>query len=323
MAKKRKISRKDHGESLISGHEVIRLVSDAIAFSRISRLAVEELEKLGADQANYYKPIHGDRGWPTGIVWESLQTVSHFNLAISLELALKALIRLENPREGRDTHKLSILHDRLTPSIRNRLEAAWTMIDKSTPIEIVAYVNTNTSKSPHKLENNRLNNLRDWFDYFDTDLQMYTKRYSWENIAKEKYRHYIKDLRLFYGVFDILRILVLDKARDVGILLPDKQNDRCKQSPDFLAESADNNLDSFYKKSGWYKNGNDQWTKQRSDGNLILVHHPDLFWQILIMEGENHFTVEVPKIWSSNMNLDDGKCTDLVLVAELKTNIVK
>ena len=323
MAKKRRTSKQSYNRPLISGDEVLRLVSDAIAFSRVSSLAIEEIEKLDADHARYDKPIHGGRGWPAGIVWESLQTVSHFNLSISLELALKALIRLENPREKRDTHKLSILHDRLTPSTRNRLEAAWIMIDKSMPIELSAYVNTKTHQPPHQPKSYKLNNLRDWFAYFDTDLQMYTKRYSWENIAKEKYRHYIKDLRLFYGVFEILRILALDKARDVGILLSNKQNDEYGQSPDFLAKSSDNNLDSFYKKSGWYKDSNNRWTKQRLDGNHILIHRPDLFWQILIMEGENYLTVEVRKVWNIDKNLDDGKCTDPVLVAELKTNVTK
>ena len=323
MAKKRRISRRGHGESLISGHEVIRLVSDAIAFSRISRLAVEELEKSGADQTNYHKPIHGDRGWPTGIVWESLQTVSHFNLAISLELTLKALIRLENPREERDTHKLSILHDRLTPSTRNRLESAWTMIDKSTPIEIVAFVSTSTSKPPHKPENNRLNSLRDWFDYFDTDLQMYTKRYIWENLAKEKYRHYIKDLSIFHSVFEILRVLVFDRARDVGVLLPERQADVWKHSPNFLTVSSISDLNSFYKNSGWCKDSGGRWTKQRLDGNRVLVHCPDLFWRPLISEGENYLTVENPRILGSTKKPGSERYTDPVLVAELITGSEK
>lgn len=322
MAKRRMTSKQGYNRPPISGNEIQRLVSDAIAFSRVSRLAIEEIEKLGADRARYHKPIHDGRGLPAGIVWESLQTVSHFNLAISLELTLKALIRLESPRERRDTHKLSVLHDRLTSSTRNRLEAAWTMVDRSTAIELVAYIHAKTDQL-HKMKRNEFTSLRDWFAYFDSDLQMHTKRYSWENIAKENHRIYIKNLRLFYGVFYILRILVLDKARNVGILLPDKQDDELIQSPDFLAESADNNLDSFYKKSGWYKDGNDRWTKQRLDGSHILVHRPDLFWQPLIMKGENYLTVEVPQIWNIDKNLDDGKCTNPVLVAELKTNIAK
>ena len=219
MAKRRITPKQGYNRPRISGNEIQRLVSDAIAFSRVSRLAIEEIEKLGADNARYHKPIHGGRGGPAGIVWESLQTASHFNLAISLELVLKALIFLENFRKRRDTHKLSILHDWLIPPTRNRLEAAWAMVDKSTPIELVAYIHAKTPQI-NKMKHYKFSSLRDWFVYFDTDLQMYTKRYSWENIAQEKHRHYIKDLRLFYGVFDILHILVLDKARDVGVLLP-------------------------------------------------------------------------------------------------------
>ena len=324
MAKKRMISKQGHNTPLISGNEVLRLVSDATAFSRVSRLAIEEIEKLDVDHARYYEPIRDGRGCPAGIVWESLQTASHFNLAISLELTLKALIRLESPRERRDTHKLSILHDRLTLSIRNRLEAAWAMIDTSMPMELVAFVHSRKMpQPPHEPNQYKFDSLRDWFSYFDTELQMYTKRYTWENIAKEKYRLYIKDLRLFYGLFEILRILVLDKARGIGILLPDGQNSKWRQSPNFLTKSAVNNLDSFYKKSGWDKDSNGRWTKQRLDGNHILVHRPDLFWEILIMEGENFLTVEVGRAWSGSMSLDDGKCTDPVLVAELTTNIVK
>lgn len=322
MAKKRMTSKQSHNRPLISGDEVLKLVSDAIAFSRVSGLAIEEIEKLDADHTRYHEPIHDGRGWPAGIVWESLQTVSHFNLAISLELTLKALIRLENPRDRRDTtHKLSILHDRLTPPTRNRLEAAWTMIDTSVPMELVAFVHSKSMpQSPQHCE---LNSLRDWFAYFDTDLQMYTKRYSWENLAKEKYRHYIKDLRLFHGLFDILRILALDKAKDIGILLPEKQNEKWRQSPNFLTKSSVDNLDSFYKKSGWHKDGNDRWMKRRLDGNHILVHRPDLFWRLLIMMGENYLTVEAGQAWGSARNLDDGKCTEPVLVAELKTSVEK
>lgn len=318
MAKKRTTSKKSHNRPLISGNEVLRLVNDATAFSKVSRLAIEEIEKLDADQSSYDRPIHGGRGWRAGIVWESLQTASHFNLAISLELTLKALIHLEIPREKRDTHKLSILHDRLTPSSRNRLEAAWTMVDTSMPIEFVAYVNSKKRpQPPHKPNQYKFDNLRDWFSYFDTELQMYTKRYIWENIAKEKYRLYIKDLRLFYGLFEILCVLVIDKAKGIGILLPDRQNNEWRQSPNFLTKSTVHNLDSFYKKSGWNKDSNGRWMKQRLDGNHILVHRPDLFWSFLIMEGENYLTVEARQAWIIAEAIDDNKCTDLVLAAEL------
>lgn len=323
MAKKRITSRQVRNESLISGHEVIRLMSDAIAFSRMSQLAKEDIGNLGANQVNYHKPIHGDRGWPAGIVWESLQTASHFNLTITLELALKALLHLDNPYQKMNIHELGILHDNLTLSTRNRLEAAWTMIDKSTSIEIVAFVNTSTSKTPHKPENNRLNSLRDWFVYFDTDLQMHTKRYTWENLAKEKYRHYIKDLHVFHSAFEILRVLVFDKARDVGILLPEKQNDGWKHSLNFLTKSSINNLDLFYENSGWCKDCDDRWTKQRADGNRIIVHHPDLFWRLLISEGENYFTIENRRAWFMIKRPGDEKFTDPVLVAELADGSAK
>ena len=321
MAKKTQASKQGHNKPRISGGEVLKLVSDAIAFSRVSWLAKEEIKKLGADQVDYHKPIHGDHGWPAGSVWESLQTVCHFNLATSLELTLKALIRLDRPeRQQRGPHRLSVLYDRLIPSTRNRLEAAWNMIDKSIPIELVAYVEADRRPDPPRQSS--FNSLRDWFAYFDTDLQMHTKRYSWENLAKGEYRQYIMDLRPFYDVFEILRVLVVDRARGTGILLPDSRSDEWKKSLDFLSNSLVD-LDSFYEKSGWHKDGNGQWTKLRLDGERVLVHRPDVFWKMLITEGENYLTVETGRAWSSTRNLDSGKYTDPVLVAELMADVTK
>ena len=321
MAKKKRALKPGHDRLRLSGREVVRIVSDAIAFSRTAWLATEEVKKLGADQVEYHKPIHGDRGWPAGVVWESLQTVSHFNLATSLELTLKALARLDSPqREQRGRHDLSILYNRLLQSTRNRLEAAWAMIDRSAPVEFVGYIHA--CQPPGVPGPIGFNSLRDWFVYFDTELQMYTKRYSWENIAKGRYRLYIKDLRLFFGLFEILRTLVLDRARDVGILLPDKQADEWIPAPSFLAGSSVD-LEKFYRRSGWHKDGKDRWTKQRSDGCHLLVHRPDLFWKMLIMEGENHLTVETGAVWSSTMNLVSGRAKDPVLVAELMNGVAR
>lgn len=323
MAKKKKrVSNQGHKRPSISGNEVLRIVSDAIAFSKGSWLAMEETKKLGADQVDYNKPIHGDRGWPAGEVWESLQTVSHFNLAISLELALKALIRLDRPQhQQREPHNLSILYGRLAPSTRNRLEAAWTMIDSSIPVEFVGYVNAHQRPEPPRLVD--FNNLRDWLCYFDRDMQMYTKRYSWENIAKGRYRLYIKDLRLFYDLFEILRTLVLDRAKDVGVLLPDKHTDDWKRSMGYLAEASVDLEEAFYEKSGWHKDSKGRWTKKRTDGSHILVHRPDLFWKMLIEAGENFLSPENRFAWSSIMDLGSGGSTEPVFVAELTVGAVQ
>ena len=305
-----------HKGTLISGQEVLRLVSDAIAFSRTSSLVIEEVDKLGASYEDYGKPIHGDRGWPAGIVWESLQTAGHFNLSISLELMLKALLLLDRPDQRWSIHKLGTLYDSLDPRTRNRLEAAWSMIDQSKSFELVAYVSTKSRRVPSRPKNKRLYHLREWFDYFDTDLQMYTKRYSWENIAKQQYRHYISDLYVFFGLFDVLRVLVLDRAKDLELLLPSKLRNEWRRSPKFLKSSVAD-LDSFYEKSGWHKDNEGRWTKRRADGNYILVYRPDLFWRVLIMDGENCLTAEAGRTLSRPVDLDGGVRSDPVLVAEL------
>ena len=316
------MSKQFHKRPLISGGEVLRLVSDAIAFSKVASLATEEMVKLVANQDDYNKPIRGG-GWPGGMVWESLHTVSHFNLANSLELALKALVRLDQPQKQQNTHRLRTLYDSIDQLTKNRLDAAWTLIYKYMPIELVAYVNTKFPQPPNKPKSIALRDLKDWFLYFDTDLQMYTKRYSWENIAKEKYRHYIKDLKIFFCLFEILRALVLDRAMDRGVLSPGKESDEWRRSPDVLPDVSVDDLEPYYRRSGWHRNDRDRWKKRRTDGNHILVHRPDLFWKMLAMEGENFLTVEIGRAWSSTVNLDDGRSTAPVLVAELMTGAAR
>ena len=135
-------------------------------------------------------------------MWGSMKSVSHFNLGIALELMLKLLLKL-NDKDYENIHGLAKLLKKLPSSVQERLESTYQDSRSVLPggYELVAFI-TKSSASPQSPLNHDLATLKDFFDYFDEDVRLSTKRYSHELIEQEEWRHYLKDLSVFIELID-------------------------------------------------------------------------------------------------------------------------
>ena len=127
-----------------------------------------------------------------------MKTVSHFNIGISLEFMLKLILDLNKkplPKKPVDKHKLAILYDGIPCEFQRKLkiryrESVRAISESGNYTEtLVAFIHANDPPSPPP--NRDISTLRGLFEYFDEDVQLWRKRYSWELIGRIKWRHYI------------------------------------------------------------------------------------------------------------------------------------
>lgn len=135
-------------------------------------------------------------------MWASMKSVSHFNLGIALELMLKLLLKL-NDKGYEHIHGLAALLKELPSPVLDRLETTYQDCRSVLPggYELVAFI-TKPPPAPSSPLNHDLATLKDFFDYFDEDVRLSTKRYSHELIEQEEWRHYLKDLSVFIELID-------------------------------------------------------------------------------------------------------------------------
>lgn len=202
--------------------QYLRLVGDARAFLQSAGLIENEIRRLSVRQGDL-SPIGGSTGWPSHSVWESLKTVSHFNLAISLELRLKCLLHLHGiaPVTGRDGHLLAKLYDRIFESRRDtveKLESLFCQAIRNNPFELVAFLSTDSPAIPERPCDRELNGLRDFLVYMDEDVELWKKRYSWEMVAEKRWRHYVDNLDAFWEFLDATERFAAEMARKNGLV---------------------------------------------------------------------------------------------------------
>lgn len=206
----------------MNGAQYLKLVGDARAFRQSAELIENEIRRLNARQGEL-SPIGGSTGWPSHSVWESLKTVSHFNLAISLELRLKCLLRLHKitPMSGRDGHFLAKLFDQLSecqPGTSEKLENLFRQVIRNNPFDLVAFLSTDNPNVPEGPRNRKLTTLKDFFLYMDEDLELWKKRYSWERTSEKQWCHYMDSLDAFFVFLDKTEHLATEMARQRGIV---------------------------------------------------------------------------------------------------------
>ena len=65
--------------------------------------------------------------------------------------------------------------------------------------ELVAFINTaSPTLAPGSGPPDRdISSLRGFFEYFDEDVILWQKRYSWELIEEGRWRHYVSDISVF------------------------------------------------------------------------------------------------------------------------------
>ena len=193
--------------------ELRKIVGDAKAFLEAAYFAERRIRDLKASSGTH-APLYGDKGWPSHDVWESLKTVSHFNLQTALELGLKAFLGSINAPFP-NTHFLKGLYAVTPAKDAKKLNSLFLEALKDQTIELKAFMHADKSSPPPKRPKNvRLNNLREFLEYFDKDVALWKKRYAWEEVSKKRWMHYIDDLGVFIGFFNKLENLILENWED-------------------------------------------------------------------------------------------------------------
>ena len=182
-----------------------RLLYDNIHDFKTTAAHVEsEIKRYGIRHGSD-EPVHNTGGRRHLDMWVSMKSVSHFNLGIALELLLKQILILNNVDFDK-THRLVKLYELITTEFQIRLESTYQECRNTVPegYELIAFVNT-ASPDPvtvPPLENRDISTLRGFFEYFDEDVILSEKRYSWELINKGKWRHYLSNLSVFIKFID-------------------------------------------------------------------------------------------------------------------------
>ena len=140
--------------------------------------------------------VPGTNGRKHHDMWISMKTVSHFNLGISLELMLKFLLHLNSQGDKAHGHFLANLFDALPDKIQGQLANLYKKIQEEYPYEMVAFINTKTPYVGPILRNRDIWSTKGFFEYFDQDIMWWEKRYIYEYIEKERWRHYLSDIHV-------------------------------------------------------------------------------------------------------------------------------
>ena len=132
-------------------------------------------------------------------MWVSMKTVSHFNLGIALESMLKLLLFLNKIPMPRH-HFLAKLHDAIPVKCQKQLESTYQASRSVLPegYKLIPFINTaSPTSAPTGPPNRDISSLKGFFEYFDEDVILWQKRYSWELIEERRWRHYLSDISVF------------------------------------------------------------------------------------------------------------------------------
>lgn len=182
-----------------------RLFYDNIHDFKTTAMLVEsEIRRLGVCD-DRIDAVQGMGNRTHRDMWESMKTVSHFNLGTALELMLKLLLFLNNvdfkviPK--RQQHLLSKLHGAIPLKYRMQLEATYQASRhvRQDGYTLISWVNaTSSMPSPeHQPLNRDVTTLEGLFEYLDEDVMLSLKRYSWEFVDQGRQRHYLSDISVF------------------------------------------------------------------------------------------------------------------------------
>ena len=186
-----------------------RLLYDNIHDFKTTATHVESEIKRYGIRNDSNEPVPDVRGRRHSDSWVSMKSVSHFNLGIALELLLKMLLILNNISFEK-THRLVKLYDLIPEKFQIQLESTYQKCRNTVPegYELTAFINS-ASPDPTtlpSLENREISTLREFFEYFDEDVILSEKRYSWEHISQGKWRHYLSDISVFTSLIDAVMI---------------------------------------------------------------------------------------------------------------------
>lgn len=189
--------------------EYRRIVGDAKAFLEAVIFVENRIQELKA-RSDVLSPIEGDKGWRSHDVWRSLKTVSHFNLQNAFELGLKSLLgSIGIPFF--QVHSLKEIYDLIPQETAKRLNDVFHEEAKNHPIVLKAFVSTKESSPPPERPKSRpLSTLREFCEYFDEDVKLWKKRYSWEEVTTGEWMHYVDNLEAFIAFLNRLEQLNIE-----------------------------------------------------------------------------------------------------------------
>ena len=178
----------------MDGNSYLKLASDITAFLDATRLIEKRIRSLNVEHSNQ-NLIGGSTGWKIHDIWESLKTASHFNFGIAFELRLKCILKLCGPVEqsSKAVHSLEKIYSLIPSQICRELEDLFVQETRNKSFHLLAFVRSK-SKPTDTPPNRSLKDLRDFCIYFDKDVKLWMKRYSWEELSNQKWVHYIEDL---------------------------------------------------------------------------------------------------------------------------------
>gem|GEM_PF-1563843 len=138
----------------------------------------------------------------------SLKTASHFNLQNALELGFKAFLGSVG-QSFANTHRLKGLYSQIPDKEKRKVNALFKKASEECPaFQLIALIR---SKEPPKgPQNIRLRGLKEFLEYFDKDVALWNKRYSWEDTSQEKWTHYLDKLDVFLVFLDKLEALNIE-----------------------------------------------------------------------------------------------------------------
>ena len=147
-----------------------------------------------------------------------LKTASHFNIGVALELRLKCLLQLKGTTwpPGKDGHLLAKLYSRLPPEIAKRLSKLFQESTRGRTLTLRAFIHSTTP--PQRPADLPLDTVQDLFEYMDGDMALWEKRYSWETVSAQVWRHYLDDLRPLLNFVARIENVGTDEARKAGVI---------------------------------------------------------------------------------------------------------
>ncbi|WP_420447149.1 hypothetical protein [Candidatus Palauibacter sp.] len=152
-------------------------------------------------------------------MWVSMKTVSHYNLGVALELMLKLILHLTNkpiPR-GKQGHCLAKLYGQIPEEYQDRLESTYRSVLPADGLTLIAFACTPTRRTPPQPPVNReISNLQGWFEYLDSDLRWWEKRYSWEALDGGRWCHHLSDISTFVELINRV-MLQIERPSVAGV----------------------------------------------------------------------------------------------------------
>ena len=181
-----------------------RMLYDSIHdFKATAALVESEIKRCGV-KGKSLEVVRDTSGRTHHDMWVSMKTVSHFNLGIALELMLKLLVFL-NSMAIPAHHGLAKLHDAIPEEIQEGLEVVFQECVSVVPngFSSIAFFNSDSPQPVQSpLADRDIKTLRGFLEYFDQDVMLYLKRYSYEQIDQQEWRHYLSDISVFVELID-------------------------------------------------------------------------------------------------------------------------